>query len=176
MSKRKLIGAVLGFVLAVAVGAVAATILWNNHFVQGTGPNGTISQVQTNMPSFTVTNKGATVPASLDPGGSITIPFTVTNTGTDPQTVPSGLTATITSVPADCASHITVGNVAASPFNSSAGSNLEDQATWKAGGRTYTAGQAFDSPPGLGIHVSADASLPTDCTNGDATFKVVIGG
>jgi hypothetical protein len=151
--KTHVVSFVVGVVLAAAVGAAAAWVVFNY-----TGASGSTTQQFDTSSTQTVgalsySSTGPGAPA-LAPGSETTIPMKVVNN--DPavaHALTGNLTFAITSNPAHCADHLTMADTGS--------------VNWPL---TVAAGATV---PGS-IGVVADAGLPADCAG--ASYTVAISG
>jgi hypothetical protein len=107
MSRRKLIGFLVGFALAAAGGAIAAIVIFSG--VNGSGVSGSITITSTTQAALTFQVNGAV--AGLDGGSFVNIPVKLVNN--DPSashkwTAVGTVTVADNEQPATCSSHLSV--------------------------------------------------------------------
>lgn len=139
----------IGVVIAL-IATTASFAAWLLFSGVGGSTNGSFGAAQSGGPAFTVTSTIAN-PVINGPGAGVVLPVTVTNVDTLSGQSLDTLTTTFTSVPAECAAHLSNGSDIVFPS-------------------LFTAGQVKTA----NISINADSTIPLACASG--TWTVTFGG
>ncbi len=142
--RKVLVISIIG-ALVLAGAAVAAFILYSG--TNGSA-NGNFTSNQTTQAALTISN-GGSVPDLQGPGDSEQMPVLITNNNPNATEAATAVTATFTSTPSECASHLSYASIAGHGIN----------------GDSIPAGGSDTQP----VLISADATLPMTCRTGSYT-------